>query len=103
MSVRRRTDRLASAAFFNFNRRRSFMAMTLLDLTAPSVDENLALDEALLLTAEAGEGGEVLRFWEWPTPAVVLGAGGSIHIDVNSGACRDNGVSIHRRASGGGT
>jgi len=79
------------------------MPLTLLDHTAESLDENLALDEALLLAAEAGTGGEVLRFWEWPTCAVVLGAGGSIAIDVDEDACRTNGVSLHRRASGGGT
>ncbi len=77
--------------------------LTLLTRTAATLDENLALDEALLLAAEAEESGEVLRFWEWPTPAVVLGAGGSIAIDVNEDACRSDGVSIHRRASGGGT
>jgi lipoate---protein ligase len=79
------------------------MPLTLLDHTAESLDENLALDEALLLAAEAGTGGEVLRFWEWPTYAVVLGAGGSIAIDVDEDACRADGVTIHRRASGGGT
>jgi lipoate---protein ligase len=75
----------------------------LLTHAAATLDENLALDEALLLAAEAGESGDVLRFWEWPTPAVVLGAGGSIAIDVNEEACRADGVSIHRRTSGGGT
>jgi lipoate-protein ligase A len=79
------------------------MPLTLLDHTAESLDENLALDEALLLAAEAGTGGEVLRFWEWPSFAIVLGAGGSIAIDVDEDACRANGVSLHRRASGGGT
>jgi lipoate-protein ligase A len=79
------------------------MPLRLLDHTAESLDENLALDEALLLSAEAGEGGEVLRYWEWPHSAVVLGAGGSIAIDVNEEACRADGVTIHRRASGGGT
>jgi lipoate-protein ligase A len=49
--------------------------MTFLDLTLPA--ENLALDEALLLDAEAG-GPEVLRLWHWPHHAVVLGAGGRL-------------------------
>jgi len=77
--------------------------ITLTTVTLDNLDENLALDEGLLLSAEAGESGEVLRFWEWPTPAVVLGAGGSIAIDIDEDACRANGVPIHRRASGGGT
>ena len=49
--------------------------MHFLDLTLPTIGENLALDEALLLQAEAG-GGEALRSWEWEQTCVVLGAGG---------------------------
>jgi len=79
------------------------MPIGLLEQTLTTLDENLALDEALLLAAEAGGGGEVLRFWEWPAKAVVLGAGGSIAIDVNEAVCREDGVPLHRRASGGGT
>src|SRR5215217_4866338 len=103
MSVRPPADRLVPAPLPNCTRRRNSMAISLFDHTAATADENLALDEALLLAAEAGEGGEILRFWEWPTPAVVLGAGGSVRIDVNEAACRADGVSVHRRASGGGT
>jgi lipoate---protein ligase len=80
-----------------------FMPIALLEHTLATLDENLALDEALLLVAESGGGGEALRFWEWPTTAVVLGAGGSIAIDVNERACHADGVPLHRRASGGGT
>jgi lipoate-protein ligase A len=77
--------------------------VTLLDLTLPTPAENLALDEALLLAAEAGAGGEVLRLWETPSPAVVLGAGGSVAVDVDAAACEPDGVPVLRRASGGGT
>ncbi len=77
--------------------------MKLLDLTLPTPAENLALDEALLLEAEDGRGGEVLRFWEWPHCAVVLGAGCRLAEDVDEAACRADGVPILRRASGGGT
>jgi lipoate-protein ligase A len=79
------------------------MPIAVLDYTAATLNENLALDEALLLAAEAGEAGECLRFWEWPAHAVVMGAGGSITIDVNEVSCRADGVPLHRRASGGGT
>jgi len=77
--------------------------MKFLDLTLPSVAENLALDEALLLQAEGGQGDEVLRFWEWQSPAIVLGAGGRLAEDVDEDACRADSVSIWRRSSGGGT
>jgi lipoate---protein ligase len=75
----------------------------LLDLTLPAPADNLALDEALLLAAETGEGGEVLRFWEWPAPAGVLGASCRLAEDVNEAACLADGVPILRRSSGGGT
>lgn len=77
--------------------------MQSLDLTLPTLAENLALDEALLLEAEAADGGDLLRFWEWPAPAVVLGAGCRLAEDVDEAACRADGVPILRRASGGGT
>jgi lipoate-protein ligase A len=76
--------------------------MLLLDRTLPTLAENLALDEALLLAAEAG-GPEVLRFWQWPAPAVVLGAGGRITDDVHEERCVADGVPLARRSSGGGT
>jgi lipoate-protein ligase A len=77
--------------------------MTLLDLTLSTAAENVALDEALLLAAEVGTGGEVLRLWSQPYPAVIVGAGGSVEIDVDRAACAADGVPIVRRASGGGT
>jgi lipoate---protein ligase len=76
--------------------------MRLLDRTLPTLIENLALDEALLLEAEAGAG-DILRFWEWPDPAVVVGAGGQRHAEVDVARCRQDGVPIVRRSSGGGT
>jgi lipoate-protein ligase A len=77
--------------------------MRFLDLTLAFPAENLALDEALLLEAEAGRGGELLRLWEWPQPAVILGAGCRLADDVDEAACLADGVPILRRASGGGT
>lgn len=77
--------------------------MRSLDLTLPALVENLALDEALLLAAESGAGGEVLRLWEWPAPAVVLGAACKLAEDVDEEACRSDGVPVLRRSSGGGT
>ena len=76
--------------------------MLYVDRTLPTLVENLALDEAFLLDAEEG-GPEVLRVWQWPTPAVVLGAGGRIADDVHEERCRSDGVELARRASGGGT
>jgi lipoate---protein ligase len=77
--------------------------MYLLDLTLPEPAANLALDETLLLEAEEGRAGEVLRLWESAAYAVVLGAGGSVIHDVNVAACDSDRVPVFRRASGGGT
>lgn len=77
--------------------------MKLLDYTHPDPATNLAIDEALLVAAEEGTAGEVLRLWELSTYAVVVGSGGSVAIDVNREACAAGGVPVLRRASGGGT
>jgi lipoate-protein ligase A len=77
--------------------------MNFLDLTLAQPADNLALDEALLLQAEAGQAGEVLRLWEWPHRAVVLGSGCRLADDVDEAACAAQGVPILRRSSGGGT
>jgi lipoate---protein ligase len=74
-----------------------------LDLTLADVASDVGLDEALLLDAEAGRGGEALRVWERPSAAVVLGSGCKLHDDVDVSACEADGVPIVRRSSGGGT
>ena len=76
--------------------------MTLLDLTLSEPAANLALDEALLLAAEDGTAGEVLRLWECPRYAVVVGAGGVVAAEVDVAACEADSIPILRRASGGG-
>jgi lipoate-protein ligase A len=77
--------------------------MRYLDLTLPTAAENLALDEALLLEADAGRGENLLRVWHLEQPAVVLGAGCSFAHDVDEAACLADGVPVLRRSSGGGT
>jgi lipoate-protein ligase A len=74
-----------------------------LEATLPTIAENLALDEALLLAAEDLGGPSVLRIWELDHLAVVLGASGRMAEDVRSEACLADGVAIARRSSGGGT
>src|SRR5438874_3390218 len=77
--------------------------MHFLEVTLPTLAENLALDEALLLEAESRRGTEILRLWEWPGPGVILGSGCWLAADVDEPACRAAGVPILRRSSGGGT
>jgi lipoate-protein ligase A len=77
--------------------------MRYLDLTLPEIAGNLALDEALLVAAEERGAGPILRVWEAPSLAVVLGASGRLREDVLVEACEADGVAIARRSSGGGT
>lgn len=78
-------------------------AFRLLDLTLPTPEENLALDEALLDEMDEQNGDPVLRFWESDRLFVVLGASCRPVNDVHLTACEQDGVPILRRASGGGT
>jgi len=76
--------------------------MRLLDLSFNEPARNLALDEALLNEAEAGRSEATLRFWESPSPFVVLGLTQTLAAEVQEEACAADGVAVLRRASGGG-
>jgi len=76
--------------------------MRYLDLTLPTPAENLALDEAFLVEAEAcGEPLETLRLWEPRSLMVVVGRSSKIAVEVRAEACRQEGIPILRRTSGG--
>ncbi len=73
-----------------------------LELSLPTPAENVALDEALLLDAEAGRLPPLLRVWEETGPAVVIGSGSRIQEEVNVEECCAERVPIVRRCTGGG-
>jgi lipoate-protein ligase A len=75
----------------------------LCDVTLGTPEENLACDEALLDLCEAGEGDEVLRFWEPQEYFAVLGYANKAEREVNLPFCRANGIPVLRRCTGGGT
>ena len=76
--------------------------MKLLDLTLPSPEENLALDEALLEQAEAEPiGSDILRLRESPQTAVIIGRSSRVHEEVDLAVCSEAGVPVLRRCSGG--
>lgn len=77
--------------------------MEYLDLTFPSPAANLACDEALLDACDDGAAGEVLRFWEPRDYFVVAGFSNVVAREVNLDACRQAGIGVFRRCSGGGT
>lgn len=61
----------------------------------------LAIDEACLEAAEAGETSELLRVWEFEQPVVVLGRGSKVAGEVDQDHCQQRGIPILRRCSGG--
>lgn len=79
--------------------------MRLLDFSASTVAENLAIDEAILEEAEllGSETPELLRLWEMPTTCVILGRSSKAEVEVNMDAVRRDGIPVMRRSSGGAT
>ena len=76
--------------------------MQLLNLTLASPAENLALDEALIESAEHTDNHpEVLRLWEPPENFVVIGRSSSYSGEVNHGYCKANNIPVFRRVTGG--
>ncbi len=72
------------------------------DLTLPTPEENLACDEALLDLCEAGQEDEILRLWEPAQTFVVLGYANCAAREVDLASCRQNGIRVLRRCTGGG-
>ena len=77
--------------------------MRLLDLTLPTPEENLALDEALLEEAESSAAPvETLRLWETAHSLIVVGRGSQLEVEVDqSASAAGTGIPILRRTSGG--
>jgi lipoyl(octanoyl) transferase len=62
---------------------------------------NMLVDEGLLREAAAGKAQPVLRFYTWSPPAVSLGRFQDEATSVNAAACRERGIDIVRRITGG--
>jgi lipoate---protein ligase len=77
--------------------------MILCDLTLGTPEENLACDEVLLDLCEDGGSDELLRLWALPRYFVVLGYANKAASEVNLPFCRQLGIPVLRRCSGGGT
>lgn len=70
--------------------------------SAPTVWENLTIDERLARTVR-DHGQRVLRFWWGGPPAVVMGYNERQEQVIDTMACQRLGVEILRRVTGGGT
>ncbi len=78
--------------------------MRYLELTLPSIAQNLALDEALLEDAQAGDAQvETLRIWQARSRFVVLGRSSRVAEEVRQSSAREMSVPVFRRVSGGAT
>ncbi len=67
---------------------------------AKSPESQLAMDEALLMAAEAG-GGEAIRIWEFDCPTLILGRSSKWESEVNHPFCQRHSIPVLRRCSGG--
>ena len=77
--------------------------MKLCDFTLGTPEENLACDEVLLDFCEAGGSDELLRLWALPRYFVVLGYANKATTEANLAFCRQFGIPVLRRCTGGGT
>jgi lipoate---protein ligase len=76
--------------------------MQLVQCPMPTTPGNLAVDEWMLSVADASmEPLELIRIWENPAYAVVMGRSSRIAVEVDERACRERDVGIFRRSSGG--
>jgi lipoate-protein ligase A len=62
---------------------------------------NMAIDEALLNSVACGTSQPVLRFYRWQPATVTLGYGQSVLADVDLDVCRQAGLDVVRRSTGG--
>ena len=70
--------------------------------SAPTVAENLAIDDTLWRTARK-RGRHLLRFWWGGPPAVVMGSSERLEQVVDAEACARMGVDVLKRSTGGGS
>jgi len=77
-------------------------AWELIDTGPQSPQRHMALDELLLDEVNTGKRPPTLRFWEWASPAVVIGTFQSVRNEVDMEAADAAGVEVVRRITGGG-
>lgn len=63
---------------------------------------NMAVEESVMEHVSLGLSPPTLRFFRWSVPAVVIGAQQRVHEVVDVELCRERGIQICRRMSGGG-
>ena len=66
-----------------------------------SARENMAVDEAVFREVQRTGGPPTLRFYGWNAPAVSIGYFQDAAAEINLTACRERGVTLVRRPTGG--
>ncbi|MEG0797245.1 MAG: lipoate--protein ligase family protein [Acidaminococcaceae bacterium] len=79
----------------------TLMKWRLLDTGLATAAENMAIDEALLLSYQAGNSLPTLRFYGWQPAAVSLGYFQHGERELDFAACAEQGLDIVRRLTGG--
>ena len=74
----------------------------LLDTGVLSAAENMALDEVILEARSKGFSPNTLRFLQFDPPAVLVGYHQSVEQEVRMDFCREHGIDLNRRITGGG-
>lgn len=74
----------------------------LLDTGVRTAAENVALDQALLVARSRGLSPNTLRFLQFYPPVVLVGYHQSVEEEVRLDYCREHGIQVGRRITGGG-
>ncbi|MHA1710939.1 MAG: lipoate--protein ligase family protein, partial [Candidatus Freyarchaeota archaeon] len=77
-------------------------AWRLLELEVNDAFMNMAVDEAILVARISGRAPNTLRFYRWNPSTVSIGRFQDVFSVVNVESCRQHGVDIVRRITGGG-
>ncbi|MDP3975725.1 MAG: biotin/lipoate A/B protein ligase family protein [bacterium] len=78
------------------------MTIRLLQTGAHSAAWNMALDEVLIERIAAGLSEPCLRFYTWKPSAISIGYFQSLEAEVDLAKCRELGIDVVRRQTGGG-
>ncbi len=74
----------------------------LIDLEVHSAFENMAIDEAIMLSMKEGKVSPTLRFYRWKPTAVSIGTFQGMNDEVDVDFCKSNNIDVIRRITGGG-
>lgn len=78
------------------------MKWRVVQLEIHSACENMAIDEALLDSIANSRAQPTIRFYRWKPSAVSIGTFQSMEKEVNVSRCRELGIDVIRRITGGG-